>query len=112
MAPHLCLSLGERENRAPLGGESNALGCATISVLNRGANGAGGSDVQLNWCFERYLSPHPGPLPRGEGESRAAFRPNIENFTYFSSFAVGAFGERALPLHLGDDSLAFRHAVK
>src|SRR5260370_11730090 len=27
---------------------------------------------QAHWSFERYLPPHPGPLLRGEGESRAA----------------------------------------
>jgi hypothetical protein len=41
------LSPGERENRPPLRGESNALGRAGVSALNRGARGASGSDARL-----------------------------------------------------------------
>ncbi len=41
------LSLGERENRPPLRGESNALGRAGVSALNRGAHGASENDARL-----------------------------------------------------------------
>src|SRR5258708_11484583 len=39
LPPHPALSLGERENRPPLHGESKALGRAAVSTLNRGAHG-------------------------------------------------------------------------
>src|SRR5438552_3316928 len=61
--PHSTLSLGERENRPPLLGESNALGRADVSALNRRAHGASGSDARLETdagC--------PFPLPVGEGQ--------------------------------------------
>src|SRR6266478_7698778 len=63
LPPHPALSLGERENRPPLRGESNAQGRAGVSALNRGAHGATGSDARLNkdaGC--------PFPLPPGEGQ--------------------------------------------
>jgi len=41
------LSHGNRENRTPLCGESNAPGRASASALNRGAHRASGSDVRL-----------------------------------------------------------------
>ena len=75
------LSLGERENRAPLPGEPNALGRAGVSALNRGAYCASGNDARLNkdagCCF---------PLPEGEGEGegeRDAANPN--GWTNFAS---------------------------
>src|SRR5437899_13062364 len=78
------ISPGEREDRAPLSGESNGLGRAGVSVLNRGAHGAGvvefiGSS-QAHWFFERCfpLTPALGerenrPLPfRQSGAPRLA----------------------------------------
>src|SRR5258708_16029125 len=47
LPPHPALSLGERENRAPPRGESNALGRASVSALNRGGHSARGRDAQL-----------------------------------------------------------------
>ena len=41
------LSLGERENRPPLRGGSNALGRAGVSGLNRRAHGATENDARL-----------------------------------------------------------------
>src|SRR6266851_2716402 len=39
------------------------------------------------------------PSTRARTSSSAAFKPNIENFAYSSLFAIGAFGERALPIN-------------
>ena len=67
------LSLGERENRSPLRGESNALGGAGASALNRGAHGScvvefiGSSQAHL--CFERGFPLTPA-LSLGERENR------------------------------------------
>src|SRR5438309_1784308 len=67
------LSLGERENRPPLGGESNALRLAGGTALNRGPHGAfvvvsvGGS--QVHWCFENCFPLTPA-LSLGERENR------------------------------------------
>src|SRR5713226_10570436 len=58
-----CLSLGERENRPPLSGESNALGRAGISALNRAAHGASRSDVRPKKDAGCQF-----PLPAGEGQ--------------------------------------------
>src|SRR6266851_6185055 len=63
LPPHPALSLGERENRSPLSGESNALGRAGVSALNRGAHGASGSDDRLNKDAGCQF-----PLPEGEGK--------------------------------------------
>src|SRR6266571_8357177 len=72
------LSLGERENRPPLSGESNALGRAGVSALNRGAHGASGSEVRLKKDAGCWF-----PLPRerqGEGERDAANQNGRTNF--------------------------------
>ena len=55
------LSLGARENRPPLRGESNALGRADVSALNRGAHGDNGSDARPNKDAGCWF-----PLPQGE----------------------------------------------
>ena len=79
LPPHPALSLGERENRPPLRGESNALGRAGVSAFNRGAHGASGSDVQ-----PQKDAGCPFPLPagegQGEGERDAANRNGRTNF--------------------------------
>src|SRR6266567_3250592 len=58
-----CLSLGERENRQPLSGESKALDRAGVSALNRGAHSASGSDVRPKKNAGCQF-----PLPQGEGQ--------------------------------------------
>jgi hypothetical protein len=63
LPPHPALSLGERENRRPVRGESNALGRAGVSALNRAAHVASGSDVQ-----PKKDAPRQFPLPAGEGK--------------------------------------------
>src|SRR6266699_1914014 len=67
------LSLGERENRPPLRGESNSLSRAGVSVLNRGAHGACVAEFigswQAHWCFERGF-PLTQALSLGERENR------------------------------------------
>ena len=58
------LSLGERENRQPIGGESNPLGRAAISALKRAAHGDTKSDIRLEkdaGCL--FPAPH-GPVIR------------------------------------------------
>src|SRR6266568_2168657 len=62
-APLLPLSLGEREDLPPLGGESNALRRAGVSASNRGAHGARGNDVRLKKDAARRF-----PLPEAEGQ--------------------------------------------
>src|SRR6266849_8408212 len=101
--PHPALSLGERENRPPLRGESNALRRAGVSAWNRRAHGASGSDARLEkdaGC--------PFPLPAGEGQGegeRDAANPNGR--TNFASsarpaprFRVGNGIERAQTLSM------------
>src|SRR6266704_4685454 len=65
------LSLGERENRPPLGSESNPLGRAGVSALNRRANGASGSDIRTK-NDAACLFPLPAGEGQGEGERDAA----------------------------------------
>src|SRR6266851_9302226 len=79
LPPHPALSLGERENRPPPSGESNALGRAGVSALNRGAHGAGESDARLNKDAGR-LFPLPEGEGQGEGERDAANRNGRTNF--------------------------------
>src|SRR5713226_7610039 len=80
LPPHPAFSLGERENRPSLRGESNTLGRASVSALNRGANGASVVEFirgsQTNRCFERCfpLTP-PSPLGRGSVARRAFANP-------------------------------------
>src|SRR5713226_3844108 len=77
LPPHPAFSLGERENRPSLRGESNTLGRASVSALNRGANGASVVEFirgsQTNRCFERAFPLTP-PSPSGRGSvARRAF---------------------------------------
>src|SRR6266571_5295533 len=58
-----CLSLGERENRQALSGESKARDRAGVSALNRGAHSASGSDVHPKKDAGCQF-----PLPAGEGQ--------------------------------------------
>src|SRR6266700_7348314 len=64
-----CLSLGERENRQPLSGESKALDRAGVSALNRGAHSASGSDVRPKKDAGCQF-----PLPAGEGQGEGGTR--------------------------------------
>jgi hypothetical protein len=73
------LSLGEREDLAPRGGESNALRLAGVSASNRGPHGASGSDVRVKKDAARRF-----PLPWGRenlaplgGESNALRRAGV-----------------------------------
>src|SRR5229473_1663063 len=72
LPPHPAFSLGERENRPSLRGESNTLGRASVSALNRGANGASVVEFirgsQTNRCFERCFPLTP-VLSLGEREN-------------------------------------------
>src|SRR5437899_12396571 len=62
------LSLGERENRPPLRGESNAPGRAGVSALNRRAHGASENDAQLEKPQDaRSLSLRERARVRGKG---------------------------------------------
>ena len=42
--------------------------CATQKQISRRALRTTGVSRQAHWSFERYLPPHPSPLPWGEGE--------------------------------------------
>ena len=68
------LSLGERENRPPLRGESNALVRAGVLALNRGARGASGSDI-----LPKKDAGCPFPLPAGEGQGEGERNPANQN---------------------------------
>ncbi len=57
------LSPRERENRSPFGGESITHGRSRVSVSNRGARGASGSDDRLTKGARGQF-----PLPVGEGQ--------------------------------------------
>ena len=75
------LSLGERENRPPLRGESNALDRAAVSTLNRGAHGASASDLRLK-KDAGGLFPLPAGEGQGEGERDAANQNGRTNFAF------------------------------
>src|SRR5713101_2309326 len=62
------LSLVERENRPPLRGESNALGRAGVSALNRRAHGASENDARLEKPQDAR-----SPSPRRGRTVRCAF---------------------------------------
>ena len=69
------LSLGERENRPPRSGESNALGRAGAQALNRGARGASGSDVRSK-KDAGWLLPLPFPMGEGSHHRRVVYPAN------------------------------------
>jgi hypothetical protein len=79
LPPHPALSLGERENHPPLRGESNAVGRAGVSALNRGAHGANRSDVRPKKDAGRQF-PLPAGEGQGEGERDAANQNGRRNF--------------------------------
>src|SRR5713101_2629980 len=79
LPPHPALSPGERENRSPLRGESDARDRAGGSALNRGAHDASGSDAGLE-KDAGCSSPLPGGEGKGEGERDVANQNGRANF--------------------------------
>src|SRR6266568_4356236 len=83
LPPHPALSLGERENRRPLRGESNARDRAGVSASNRGAHGASGSEVRIKQDAGSWF-----PLPAGEGKGEG--EPDAANQNGRTNFASSA----------------------
>src|SRR5712664_3815611 len=73
------LSLGEREDRALLSGESKPLGRVGVSALNREAHDASGSDARLKQDAGCWF-PLRGGEGKGEGERVAANQNGRTNF--------------------------------